>query len=453
MCSLVRHAALLGIALLAGCGGGAGAGVSRDGGTKNDGSPGQTCQTSALESIAAAPTSYALPAPRCNTSFDAAAGAGAVAYSLLDLTNDGDADIVVFQDQCDATVGQSHWDVYAAGDSGFAAAPSPYALPAPRCNTSFDAAEGTGAVSFSLLDMNDDARPDLVVTADQCDATVGQTHWDVYLGSASGFAAAPISYSIPAPRCQRNFDALGGYGAVGYQVLDLDGDGRSELVVYHDDCDSTVGATHWDVYRAGNAGFAAAPTSFSLPAARCQVAFDQLSAADAVTFQLLDLDGDGRLDLVVTQDMCDDTVGATHWDRYAGSPTGFAAAPTSFSVPAARCQQSFDAAASSGSLVYSLQPRACAAPSLIVTQDMCDTDVGVSRWDIYDGSAAGFAAAPRSVTIPAPRCQSDFDSLDGQGEVDWVWASLASANPALVVTLDQCSSDVGQSHWDLYATH
>jgi hypothetical protein len=455
--SLVHHAAMLGTALLLGCGGGGGGpSDSPDGDSnKNDGSmPGTTCQANPLDSIAAAPTSYALPAPRCNVSFDAAASNGNVAYSLLDLTNDGRSDIVVYEDQCDTTVGQSHWDVYAAGDSGFAAAPSPYTLPAPRCATSFNAAAGAGAVSYSLFDVNDDGRPDLVVTTDQCDTTVGQTHWDAYLGGASGFAAAPSSYAVPAPRCQVDFDALGGDGSLGYAVMDLDGDGRDEIVVYKDNCDTTVGVSHWDVYRASNAGFAAAPTSFSIPAARCQVAFDQLESGGNVTFQLLDLDGDARLDLVVMQDLCDTTVGATHWDRYAGGTTGFTAAPSSFSIPAARCQQSFNTASSTGQVSYSLLAQTCAAPSLIVTQDMCDAGVGVSRWDIYDGSATGFAAAPRSVTIPAPRCQSDFDALDGDGQVDWLWTSLASAsNRSLIVVSDQCSSDVGQSHWDLYSTN
>ena len=161
--------------------------------------------------------------------------------------------------------------------------------------------------------------------SDACDSTVGQTHWDVYAPSSSGFAAQPASFAVPPPRCQTRFNASASTtGNVDYALLDLTGDGTPELVVLSDSCDATVGSSHWDVYASNSTGLAAQPTPFAIPAARCQTHFDASASATAnAAYALLDLTGDRRPDLVVFSDTCDATVGNSHWDVYAaGSKTG-----------------------------------------------------------------------------------------------------------------------------------
>ena len=105
---------------------------------------------------------------------------GTIAYAAMDLTGDGNPELVVFGDRCDTSTGQTHWDVYPWSTSGFAAAPTPFALPAPRCQIDFDEAAQDAAISYSTMALTAACGVDLVVFGDQCDATVGQTHWDVY---------------------------------------------------------------------------------------------------------------------------------------------------------------------------------------------------------------------------------------------------------------------------------
>ncbi len=418
-----------------------------------DGSPAPLC-TGVGTGFAAAPRRYALPAPRCSTSFDALGKSGSLAYSLLDLDGDHSTDLVVYRDSCSTEIGRARWDVYAGGADGFAAAPSSYSLPAPRCSTSFDALAKSGSVGYALLDLTNDGRSDLVVVRDSCDESVGKDHWDVYPGGDGGFAAAPTRYALPAPRCNTKLDALGKTGAVGYTLSDLTGDGRVDLVVHRDDCEAAIGRERWDLYPGGEGGFAAAPAAYALPAARCKTKFDALGGFGAVRFSLLDLNADRRADLVVYDDSCDEEIGSKRWDLYAAGATGFAAAPAPFALPAARCGSKFDALAKNDALGFGLLDLSCdRRPELVVHEDTCDDSVGGKRWDVYPGEVSGFAAAPQSFALPAARCRARFDKLaSGYGELGFALLTLGESRgrPSLVVYEDACDAAVGKTHWDIY---
>jgi hypothetical protein len=151
-------------------------------------------------------------------------------------------------DACDGDVGVKRWDVYASSDAGFAKTPAPFALPAARCATSFDAPAGSGKIGYALLDVSCDGRPDLVVTRDGCDEQIGAQRWDGYVASNDGFAKAPATLTLPAARCGDRFDALGKNDHIQYSLIDVGADGRGDLVVSSDTCDETVGKDHWESY-------------------------------------------------------------------------------------------------------------------------------------------------------------------------------------------------------------
>jgi hypothetical protein len=257
-----------------------------------------------------------------------------------------------------------------------------YALPTPRCNVLFDASAASGALAFALLDLAGDGRPDLVVTADSCDKTVGATHWDVYPGGPTGFGAT-MPLALPAARCNTPFDRLVRSGAVEYSLFSLQGRSKPDLVITSDACDASVGHTHWDLYALGPTGFAPNPAASAVPPARCNVAFDRAAAVGPVTFGLLDLSCDGRPDLVVTSDACDAEVGAKRWDVYPAAEAGFTASPQSLAIPAARCSSPFDALSGDGSVTFSTLTLLPGKPRIVVFSDSCDATVGSSHWDFY----------------------------------------------------------------------
>jgi hypothetical protein len=98
------------------------------------------------------------------------------------------------------------------------------------------------------MGLTGDGHPDLVVFRDGCDATVGTTHWDVYPWSSGGFAATPAPFTLPAPRCQVDFDEAAQSGSLTYTTMALTDACGVSLVVFRDGCDPTVGQSHWDVY-------------------------------------------------------------------------------------------------------------------------------------------------------------------------------------------------------------
>ncbi|MFO0565613.1 MAG: hypothetical protein U0263_08120 [Polyangiaceae bacterium] len=433
-------------------------GTSPSGGSGGGGGAGPACAPGMPSAFQAAPSPLSVPAPRCGASFDATAKAsGPLRWFVSDLDGDHYPDLVAHKDDCDATVGTTHWDRYPGGAAGLAAAPTAFTVPAARCSVSFDApARSTGPLEYGLLDFSGDGLTDLVVVQDDCDGAVGTARWDLYSSSASGFVAVPSTLALPAARCGVSFDAFArASGALEYALLDLTADHVPDLVVYQDDCDPTVGQTHWDVYAGSAAGFAASPSAYGLPAARCATEWDSLAkASGALGYSLLDVTGDQRPDLLVTKDDCDPAIGQSHWDVYAGSAAGFAAAPKGYSLPAMRCSVEWSTVGkSSGAVYYALFDASCdGLPDLVVTRDDCDANVGKTHWDAYAGSASGLAAQPSAFGLPAPRCGAAFDAPGkANGALHYgLFAWTNTDHLSLLVTSDDCDPSVGSTHWDYY---
>jgi hypothetical protein len=325
---------------------------------------------------------------------------------------------------------------------------------------------GSNRPGYGFVDLDGDRRPELVVTSACADATVGTDHWQVNHGGPLASYALPPGYPAAA------FPAIAAYAAcgpggqpVGYDLLDLVGDGHLDLVVTSDCGDAAVGATRWDVFAGGATGFAATPVAYALP-----IGVTSSSALNTcVVFDVFDLDGDGRLDLVVTADCHDATVGATRWVRYPGTATGFGAA-VDFALPAPNDPGAWANASGIGALPGRLlafdRPRrdvllqnrdasgphptilrnvgtAFTAPGepvafptaaypagsfdgygncallpdgmyydlvdvdgdgrqdLVIEQRCADATIGVSQWRVHRGIPGGFAATAQAMTLPA----------------------------------------------------
>ena len=162
--------------------------------------------------------------------------------------------------------------------------------------------------------------------------------------AATAFASTPADFALPpgySPPSSYPFSfptisgtsqcISGGATLPNFSVLDLDGDGHLDFVVTRHCSDTTVGNTKWLLYKGGPSGFASTPSDFALPPgyvppSSFPFAFPLIGGtsqcisggASLPNFSVLDLDGDGHLDFVVTRHCSDTTVGNTQWYLYKG---------------------------------------------------------------------------------------------------------------------------------------
>ncbi|MBS2020244.1 MAG: VCBS repeat-containing protein [Deltaproteobacteria bacterium] len=316
----------------------------------------------------------------------------------------------------------------AEGGCGFPSTPSVFTLPVvPGVPYgSFTQLDATIACTngrpfaYQVRDMTGDQQPDLVATSACDDTTIGPLAWRVYENIGTGFAAEPIRFTLPLPRlpeCAKT------------ELVDLDGDLKPDLVTTSLCTDASVGTTQWLVNRNNGAGFDPI-TSFALPTGLTPGSFTALSApapecpAGRPAFRALDIDGDRKLDLVVTQ-VCNDTaVGTSEWRVYKGGAGGFASTPSRFTLPTTPAPTllmytsptSADAAcdASALSRTYRLVDLdGDFAPEMVVTSLCNDTTVGTTRWLAYENVGTGFEG-PIALDLPVvPGVRGAFTDLAG----------------------------------------
>ena len=247
-----------------------------------------------------------------------------------------------------------HWNVYFNTGSGFENSPTSWPLPSGGQHLAgFDALGGNagssdyatvGAQEWSTADIDGDGRLDLVVTAEAVEregyywwAQVlgyddGDPHWDVFFNTGDGFEAAAEAWPLPTGgQHLAGFDALGGnagssdYATVGAQewaTVDLNGDRLLDLVVTAEAVERegyywwarVLGYDndnpHWNVFINTGNGFAESHDTWSVPSGGQHLAgFDALAgdagSSDYATvgaeeWATTDLNGDGRLDLIIT---------------------------------------------------------------------------------------------------------------------------------------------------------
>ncbi|MEZ4234836.1 MAG: hypothetical protein R3F59_01445 [Myxococcota bacterium] len=241
-------------------------------------------------------------------------------------------------DDCGTTgVGETDWLVYPNTGAGFGPAvrwPIPGAdylgtesvdtlASDVYCDPTFE------QPAYATLDLDGDARPDLVVT-DDCGTTgVGETDWLVYPNTGAGFGPA-VPWPVPGADYlgTESVDTLTAdvycdptFEQPAYATVDLDVDARPDLVVT-DDCASTgVGETAWLVYPNTGAGFGP-PARWAVPGADYlgTESVDTLSADvycdptfEQPAYDTVDLDGDGVPELVVVDDCANTGVGEETW--------------------------------------------------------------------------------------------------------------------------------------------
>jgi hypothetical protein len=488
---MLRGAALVVMLPLAGCSTPSRAPTSTSGSSQvpssgGSGGPGDAGQGSSACGFGSSPASFTLPslvnapaAPftQLGNSLACAAGTSKLDYVLDDLNADAQPDLVVTSSCDDPTVGVSVWLVYWNSGSGFATTPTRFTLP-PQTSAA-------GCATPSVLDVNGDYYPDYVVTSLCNDATVGTSRWLVYPGSKAGFAQTAVSYPLPPGYSAGAFATTsvatdvctGGKDVPAFSLFDINGDALVDFVLTQSCSDASIGTTSWQVYpgTAGGASQTSAP--FTLPTAPAVTAGAFASTSGSLTctasviapsYALVDFDVDGKIDLVVTEECVDTSVGTTHWLWYRNGGQGFAATAGEIVLPIVTGAPtgSFPSLAAAGKCANGAGAPTYALTDvngdrtldLLVTLDCSDPLTGVSYWQVFPNTVSGFTTPPRLLALPpalgatsaAPVGLSGALDCTGTPRPAFTFTYLAGATLGIVATSVCNDTTVGDTRWLFY---
>lgn len=369
-----------------------------------------------------------------------------------------------------------------------------YALPAigQAGTRPFPSTAGSSYVSagdtiqFTTTDLDGDRRPDLVITSQSNDPSVGTSRWLVFKNTGSGFAATPLSFALPDVGAVGPFVAfpfLSGLGklsaaqSIQFRTLDLDGDGRLDLAVTGITGDGTLGSTRWSVFKNLGTGFASTGTDHALPSVgqpgyqpfASVTEIGPISASDRIVFATFDADGDHLPDLVITSQTNDLSIGTSKWRVFKNNGSGFSATATEFALPAvgaASASVPFPAVVGPGKLNDSdkIQFRLVdldgdAKPDLVVTGKSNDAAVGSAKWLVFRNLGTGFAASGVDHALPniGQAGSQPFVMTAGTGSVsatDTIQFSTIDVDsdhrPDLVVTSQTGNPTIGTAKWIVY---
>jgi hypothetical protein len=300
------------------------------------------------------PVSYTLPpgystgafATTSVTTAECTGAKNVPVFSFFDITGDYVPDFVMTATCTDPSIGTTAWKVFPGSASGAAGSAISFALPTTPTVTSGAYATTSATLSCSaivtrptyyLYDFEITGKPGLVVTQ-QCNdtTTVGTTSWLWYRNTGAGFAATSTTIALPTipgapPSSFTSLAADGkcanGAGTPTYTLIDIDGNTVIDLVVTRDCGDSLIGVSYWQVFaNTPGSGFVSPHRALSIPPLLgatpaaplgLQAALD-CTAPTHPAFTPAYLAG-APLDLVVTSECTDSTVGDSRWFLFPAS--------------------------------------------------------------------------------------------------------------------------------------
>jgi hypothetical protein len=367
-------------------------------------------------------------------------------------------------------------------------------------------------IAYATLDMDGDHKPDLVITDRNAMPGVGTSKWLVYKNIGSGFAATPTEFALPdvgaAPgttpfaQLADNESIIGNldsstFSVIAYSTLDMDGDGKPDLLITDRNAMPGVGTAKWLLYKNMGSGFAATPTELALPAVGADatsVPFAQLandesiignldsSTFSVIAYSTLDMDGDGKPDLVITERNAMPGVGTAKWLLYKNIGSGFDTTPTELALPSVGADPTsvpFAQLANDESILGKLDSQTFSViayvttdldgdhkPDLVLTSRNAVADIGTHSWQVFHGDAHGFAATPTEFALPDVGAAADAvpfakfaDNESIVGRLDSSTFSVITyapldldgdSKPDLVLTTRNAVPGIGEQSWQVF---
>ncbi|MFO0550753.1 MAG: hypothetical protein U0271_20330 [Polyangiaceae bacterium] len=330
-------------------------------------------------------------------------------WATMDMDGDGKPDLVVTADQDDKIFGSAAnqvWHVYLNTGAGFAATSTDWTLPDAGLDYGFYrvSQDVSGGGRWATIDMDGDDKVDLVMTADQTDATYGAAAdqvWHVYFNTGAGFEGAATDWNLPDAGLDYGFyrtsqDVTGGGRWV---TMDLSGDGKPELVMTADQDDAIYGSAAdqvWHVYGNTGHGFEETATDWKLPDAGLDYGFYRVfqDATSGGRWSVMDMTSDGRPDLVMTADQNDALFGSGAdqvWRVYVSDGAGFGEVATDWGLPDAGLDYGFYRVSNDsvgGGRWETMDLDGDRRPDLVLTVDQADAIFGSPAsqvWHVFVG--------------------------------------------------------------------
>jgi hypothetical protein len=293
-------------------------------------------------------------------------------WETVDMNGDARPDLVVTGQRSGGFpyVFGGYWRVHLNNGDGFDAVPTEWSLPEGGDNpggywdTEYSSTSN-GFNTWTLMDMDGDHWPDLVVTAiagngsPRAFSPSNAPYWKVYLNTGSGFATAPLTWPLPAGGIVFGADVQSfpyvryvsaPAGCHAWDTRDMNGDGRPDLVLTAYEQASFDAGTdpHWKVYLNTGTGFSLVAVDHQLPPgggfyAGAPSGFPRMDsenyAPGSDVWRLRDMDADGRPDLVLTSAYdgsyftCYGWGDMPFWKVYLNSGSAFSTTAIEWSVP------------------------------------------------------------------------------------------------------------------------
>ena len=403
-------------------------------------------------------------------------------WTTLDIDGDRRPDIVqtgstdLTQSAWDAA-GSPYWKVFLGGGDRWEGSALEWKVPPNGMSTGFYAASVTGGGEWRTIDLTGDGRPDLVQTSDPATGYVwdqgGNAYWKVFENDGEGgFARPALSWPVPDSGTSYGFNATSYASSYWHwATLDMDGDRKLDLVHTADPATGYVwdasGSPHWKVFRNTGEGFERQATIWPVPDSGTAGGFYAVSSASTPRWRVVDLDDDGRADLVQTSDPATGTVwdaaGEPYWKVFAGAGDGFAASADKWAVPPSGLDDGFfDVASATSYRYWSLTDiDGDRDLDLVQTGDVSHSyrvwdASGDPYWKVYRNQGGGFSAELHRWPIPKSGTDEGFYMVEGSASYT-TWALLdadADGHPDLVQTEDPSTSYVwdatGAPYWKVF---
>ncbi|MBK7946065.1 MAG: hypothetical protein IPJ85_12530 [Flavobacteriales bacterium] len=309
-------------------------------------------------------------------------------WSTIDINGDALPDLVCTGTRASngyvtefSPASNSYWKVYLNTGTGFSGTSVNWSLPAGGevnngVNQGFNLLSAIGtatnADTWSTMDINGDALPDLVCTGTRASngyvtefSPANNSYWKVYLNTGTGFSSTSTNWSLPDGGEVNNgvnqgFHLLSAIGtatnADTWSTIDINGDAKPDLVCTGTRASngyvtefSPANNSYWKVYLNTGTGFSSTSTNWSLPAGGevnngVNQGFNLLSAigtaTNADTWSTIDINGDAKPDLVCTGTRASNgyvtefsPASNSYWKVYLNTGTGFSSTSTNWSLP------------------------------------------------------------------------------------------------------------------------